>query len=342
MAFPSLQSSPIPESGLIRSLREYRSGLLAREDAQLTRLATSWLGIEARLNDSIYSLSAQLNDIRQSGGVVSEAAIARLERYKQLRDQVKSEVLGFARNIAIPDIEAEQREFGQSALDIAQRTVSSQLPMTVSMNRLSPEYVETYVGLLGNGSPLYSLIREAYPTALDGIIQTMLEGSAMGKNPVVVAREAARAFGAGLDRMITIARTEQLRVSRIVAADQYRESGVDGRMLRLATKDTETCMACLILDGTEVSLNGYVEDHPRGRCTAVFIVKGSSQSWDLAGNWFERQSEDVQRYMMGDTRFEAWQDGAFSLQDIARVSVNPTWGSSPRVATLAELGVNQE
>jgi hypothetical protein len=53
--------------------------------------------------------------------------------------------------------------------------------------------------------------------------------------------------------------------------------------------------------------------------------------------WFEEQSPDVQRRMLGAGRYEAWRNGKFDLQEIARLHVDPVWGNSWQERPLKDL-----
>lgn len=328
----------VQEPEVIRLLRQYRLALIGREDEQIKRLAKEWLALEYSLKDEMTLLALEINEAKLKGSIVTEQLIRRMNRYQKLNEQMKVEILKFTREIAIPDIEAEQLQFGLMGIQSASEAIKLTGALGVAFDRLPADAVETYVGMLGDGTPLYRLLKEAYPDALDGVVKSLLEGTAKGLGPNQVALQMSRAMGMGLERITLIARTEQLRVNRLVSAQQYRESGLDGVMKRVATKDDRVCMACLALDGEIIPLDEELDDHPRGRCTAVFQIKSSpTVQWEKGPDWFVKQDESFQRSMMGDTKYEMWKAGQFQLKDIAKKSFDPVWGSSPREATIKEL-----
>ena len=99
-------------------------------------------------------------------------------------------------------------------------------------------------------------------------------------------------------------------------------------------------MACLMLDGQKFATEDELTDHPRGKCGVVPMVDGvGDPRWEKGGTWFRSLGADQQRAIMGDARYTAWKDGQFQLSDLAQLTHNSTWGDSPRVATLAELGI---
>jgi len=333
---PSDKSTPDPK--IIRMLREYRASLIAREDEQVKRLAAQWIDIENSLLDEMQLLALQIIEAKESGKAITEQLIMRMDRYQRLNAQMKSRILEFTKETAAPDIESEQREYGGAAIDIANDVIRSQFRLAPAFDTLPLEHVETYVGLLGNGAPLNTLLKEAYPDSLDGVIKALLEGTAKGLNPGQIATNAAKGLGMGLERITLIARTEQLRVNRLVSADQYRRSGLQGVMKRVATKDDRVCMACLVSDGEIIPLDQELDDHPRGRCCAIFQIKGVKEiEWQKGPDWFNKQSDDMQKSMMGEDKWEAWKAGKFKLSDLRQNSYSDIWGQSPRVPSLKEL-----
>lgn len=323
---------------VIRMLREHRLDLIAREQEQTERMAREWFKIEQSLKDEMTLLALQIQEEMAKGSIITEQLLRRMDRYQKLNGQMKSQILSYAKEFAAPDIEKEQMEYGTMAIKAAAQAIKLSLGTGFQFDRLPKDAVETYVGLLGDGTPLYRLLKEAYPQSLDGVVRSILEGASRGLSPITMANNMADEFGIGLERITLIARTEQLRVNRLVSSEQYRASGLDGHMRRVATKDDAVCMACLASDGEFIPLDKELDDHPRGRCVAVFQIKGLPIiDWEKGPTWFERQDEDLQREMMGDKKYELWKAGAFDLADMRRTAHNDTWGDSPRVATIDEL-----
>lgn len=333
-----MPAKTLPDPKVIQMLKEYRLSLIAREEDQTKRLARSWLSIESKLSDEMLLLARQIEDEKLKGSVITEQLLRRMSRYEKLQAQMKVEILNWTKEVAVLDIEREQLEYGTSALKVTQDVIKNSFRFAPAFDRLPIDAVETYVGYLGDGTPLYRLLKEAYPDALDGVINSLLQGTAKGINPNQIAYDMARSMGMGLERITLIARTEQLRVTRSVSAQQYRASGIEGVMKRVATKDDATCLACLVSDGEVIPLDQELDDHPRGRCVAVFQPASAPLiNWEKGQDWFERQSPELQKEMMGDKKFTLWQEGQFKLSDLRQTDHDPVWGNSPRVATLQEL-----
>ena len=218
---------------------------------------------------------------------------------------------------------------------LATANINAQATFGITFNTLSVDQLTDLAGMLGDGTPLNRLLKEAYPESLDGIVKALLEGSARGLGIKEIATDMARRMGMGLERITLIARTEQLRAWRIATQRQYEDSGVVMWHERLCAKDARTCMACLMADGEKIPIDQVLSDHPRGRCTSIPIVKGAPPILrEMGQEWFDRQSPAVQKEMLGPGMYDLWQKQGFDLKDLRGVSVNNVWGNSPRVKTL--------
>lgn len=138
--------------------------------------------------------------------------------------------------------------------------------------------------------------------------------------------------------MLNIARTEQLRVYRQTARQSYQASGVVDGYYRLAAHDSRTCPACLMDDGHFYELSEEMPEHPSGRCTQVPKVSGvKPPQWQQGPDWFVEQPPETQKSILGKGRYEAWQAGAFDLDQLIRVKANSAWGDSLQPKPLKEL-----
>lgn len=326
---------------VIKLLRQNRASLLLREDAQLKRMAKQWRQIELSLQDEMYMLAAQITDAKANGLIITEQLLARQSRYKILNAELKKQILTYTKDTASKDIAKEQLAYAQHGIDGAIAAIKAQYDFGVTFKTLSVDQFNDLSGMLGDGTPLNRLLKEAYPQSLDGIIKSLLEGTARGLGPNQIALQMAKGMSLGLDRIQLIARTEQLRAWRTSTAKQYQESGVVLYSRRLSAKDSRTCLACLMADGDIVPLDEVLSDHPRGRCTTIPIVKNAPGiEWEKGQEWFERQSPELQKEMMGPGMYDLWQKEGFNLKDLKGVSVNNVWGNSPRTKTLAEISRN--
>ncbi len=290
-------------------------------------------------------MRADVEEQRAAGETITEGKLWRLERMQAIQAQVERELLQFS-EFADQTITANQREAiaaaERNAVDLIAGAFPPDAGVEIDFAQMPREAVEQLAGFLQDGSPLKSLLDEAVGGAADDFASTMVTGIAAGWNPRRLARELRGAFGMGLTRSLSIARTEQLRAYRETTLNTYQKNDdiVTG-WERHAMKNTRTCMACIALDGTRYKLSESMDDHIQGRCAMLPITKSYKElgidapepdfSRELAADWFRRQQENVQRQMMntiGLKAFDAWKDGQFDLPDIPKLIRSDVWGNS--------------
>lgn len=324
---------------VVQVLRQFKEALLLQERQQMAEMALRYLEIERSLATSIQMLADEMVRRKALGLATTPGALYRLDRYKALQAQARIEFNRYMQDYANPLIARMQAQYAQLGIEAAWQALSVSA-IGVSFKRLPIDAIMNMVGFTGDGAPLQRLLAQAYPEAMDGMIRQLIESTARGVNPRATAAAMANGLGLGLDRVLVIARTEQLRAFRMASTAQYRESGIVQGFKRLATKDSRTCMACLVSDGEVFRSNQELSDHPNGRCAVVPILKvGPEVQWQTGSEWFNNLDAATQERMMGAEKYGAWKDGKFALEDMRKTAHSDTWGDSPRVATLSELGM---
>jgi hypothetical protein len=316
----------------------FRQQMEAEEASQMADMANAWLDVERRLLAQMELLAREVADLRANNQTISRSKLYKLDRYRELLGQAQAETQKY-QNWAASEIAARQVEMAKLGVVQSQTLIRESYleagQVVARFNLLPVEAINTMIGFAGNGTPLHELLMAAYPDAIDRLTGTLIKATAQGINPRETARQMARDMSGNLQRSLTIARTEQIRAYRSAATQQMRESGVvEGWIWRCALQEG-TCMACLAMDGTEYGLEEELDDHPNGRCYRQPIVKGLTPlSAQSGADWFANQSEEMQRGMMGDQRFEAWQQGQFEFGQLAQVAHSEEWGNSVQVAPL--------
>jgi SPP1 gp7 family putative phage head morphogenesis protein len=327
---------------VIEAMQQFKAQLLARESAQMQEMARQWLNVERALEANITALAREMDDRRLAGLPVKHWHVARMERHHELLRQLSKELTtynDYANNV-ITDGQRTMAQLGlnHSATAI-NATLSEQARIGAFFDVLPIDATEQMVGLAGNGSPLNTLLREAYPTAAQGITDALVRSTALGINPRETARRAVQdGLAQGLNRILTISRTEQLRVYRESSRSNYEKSGIVSSYRRLATKDDRVCAGCLMDDGTVYAVTDIMPEHVQGRCSLIPVVDGVKRvEWQTGPDWFREQPDATQRSILGAGRFDAWKDGKFDLDEVVRVTPNATWGGSIGVRPLNEL-----
>lgn len=323
----------MPDSEVVTVMRRYKRDLLRLERAQLRDMAQRWLTVERRLQAQIDALALEMADRRRDGRTITAEMLLNERRYRELLVQLTQELERYSDQTEV-QITAQQRRLARLGVVHAENALTVQ-GVSAGFNRLPVETVEATAGLAGNGAPLRQLLVQSWPLAADGLTNELVTGVALGYNPRKVARLMAQGATGSLDRMMVIARTEQLRVYRFANRESYRTSGVVTGYKRLATHDSRVCAACLMDEGTLYEVGEEMPEHPQGRCTMVPVVEGIRQpTWTAGADWFVQQSPARQQAILGKGRFDAWQRGELDLVNVAQVVPNATWGPSLRVARL--------
>jgi hypothetical protein len=331
----------MPEPEVVRIVREFKDALALREAAQMNEMALRWLQVESALSGQISALAQEVNAIRAAGGTVPHTKLLEMDRYQELLREARWEMQAYT-EYANGAIAAAQREWGTLGRQMAIEAIESAYGAGVAANfaRLPTEAIEAMVGLLGDGTPLSRLLAEAYPDAAQGLTDKLLEAIAKGMNPRDTAKEMFDGMSDGLNRLLTIARTEQNRAFREAAYLQYKHSGVVEGFYRLADHSGNVCAACLFAEGEfyDMDSGDRLDDHPNGRCSMVPKVKGfDAPDFEKGIDWFGNQDEDMQRQILGDGRYDAWQEGKFDLADVVVRTHDDTWGGSLGVKSLDAL-----
>lgn len=337
---------PLPgASAVVKLMREFKEGLLAREAAQMAQMARAWAVVERGLQGKISALLAEIETLSAAGETLSRAKLLQLERYHALVAQVQVEMAKYVDDFAAPFITAGQSQMAGFGLSDAAQATRTSFYTSGSVGpafaRLPVGATQFMVGLAGDGSPLLTLLESrivADPTAIIQITNTLLESTALGINPRVTARLIKDQLAGNLNKAMQIARTEQLRVYRESSRLQYQQSGVVTGYKRLSARDGRVCPACLMADGQVLRLEIVFAEHPQGRCTLVPVVIGAdAPEWETGQEWFLRQPEDVQRQILGPGRLDAYQDGQFKLDDLVTERKSSVWGDALVPTPLKDL-----
>jgi hypothetical protein len=331
----------MPEPEIVRIVREFKDGLAALEAAQMNEMARRWLQVEAGLSAEIAALAYEVNEIRVAGGIVSTWKLAEMDRYRELLRQTRIEMTNYIA-WAEGQVAAAQLQWGILGRQMALDSILSAYGGGVIPNfaTLPIEAIQAMVGLAGDGSPLLQLLMNSWPDAVDGLTEALLKAVAQGINPRDTAKAMADGLADGLNRMLVIARTEQIRAFRESAYQQYVASGVVEGFYRISAHDDRVCAACLFAEGEFYPLDSgeRLDDHPQGRCAMVPKVKGMpAVEFQLGKDWFKEQDEETQRNIIGDAKWDAWQDGKFELEDLVTKTQDDTWGGSVKPTPLSEL-----
>ena len=326
-----------PEVG--RVLRDFNRYLANRESDQMIEMARRWKQIEDTLNSSMTNLAMDIAERRAAGLAVGDTAITRMASYKTMLKQVAAEASRYEQ-YAEKAIRAEQSAYAQAGLDAAASAIRAGMGVGYAFDRVPISAIQNMVGLTADGSPLFSVLekRALAPDMVAGLTRNLIEAISMGYSPRKTAEMMADGLADGLSKALVIARTEQIRAFREATLMQYQETGFIQQYQRHAVPAERTCLACLALDGQISDVNEPVESHPNCRCFITPIIPGfDTPKTDSGESWLEKQDEKTQRAILGDARYQLWQDGT-PLSAMVKIKDDPVWGPTIGIRKLGDIG----
>lgn len=223
-----------------------------------------------------------------------------------------------------------------------------------SFGRPHPQAISEAIAVMQPGSPLYDLFHSFGEEATNEVKNALVLGVSLGRSPREISRDVAQALDISRSRALVIARTEALRAYRSaqLLTFQANDDVVDGWIWQSALTK-RTCAACIAMSGTEHPISEPMGSHPCCLCTMLPKTKSWSSILRTSGydvgdipdtsshlpsgpDWFDDQSEEVQRDILGP-KYAGWKAGDFTLQDIVGRAYDSDWGDSIYEKSLKEL-----
>ncbi len=320
---------------------QFRSDLIARDDAARRRLVASYFSAYKRLAAELAVLTSQIEEARAAGTIFSPSWLYRQDRYQQLIAQLIREITVLSRDAA-DLIEARQAEEVARGLRDAAGLATAQIAassISASFTQLPTTALEYLVGTLGDGSPLMERLRHLPESAREDVRRALTEGLAEGAGPGAMARRMRQALGGNLDRALTIARTESLRAYRqaqIASFQANRDLITEWEWS--CSFSRRTCLNCLALDGKLFPIERPVPAHVNCRCSTIPRIKALPPLKRQTGaEWFAAQPDAVQKEMMGPKAFAEYKAGRVSIEDFQGEKTSPQWGTMTYQRSLISI-----
>lgn len=337
-------------------IKDYRKLLLQHEitaeKALISAHQTALRAIQPRL-DNLYT---QIAEKQKAGETIPVSWLYEQKRLETTKALISGQIDHYAA-LARMQTNQLQRLGVQLGSASAQAQLEATLPRGVSFSFGVPsqDALESIVGATQSGSPLADLFKGFGSEAATEASDALVRGILLGQNPREIAGEVEQALDIPRWRALTIARTEMLRAYREAAIANYKANDdVVDKWVWVAALDTRTCAACIAMHGTEHNLSEDLDGHPNCRCSK----SPKTKSWDdILGalgidtsniretsfspqsglDWFSDQDEATQRAILGNSKYEAYQNGDFELSDVVKKNHDPDWGTSVSEKPLKDL-----
>ena len=197
----------------------------------------------------------------------------------------------------------------------------------------------------------------------------------LGYNPRKIAPMIRDALGVQLNRALTISRTEVMRAQRIAMEENYKANAGVVKGWRWVAEVNGACPVCLAMHGREFPLSEKMSSHINCRCCASPVpmtweeigqqfginfsdVDDAGPSFDeiakkynmspeqivryqnqnMTGEaYFKTLSDTEQRKLLGPAKWQAYKEGKFEFEKLAKKTYSLTWGEGKGVASLRDL-----
>lgn len=317
----------------------YRRELLALERVAAADLLAAYAPAHQAIKVQLAAITAKIVEAQEAGQPLGRSWLFQQDRAASLELQIRRAMADFA-----PRATLIVRENQRSAVSRARANSRSMVvlaaPAAQEMRILSrwdalpQSAVESLVGFAANGSPLRNLFDDFGPQVSRAIVDELSTGLALGRNPRRVAARVNAKSGMGLARALTISRTEMLRSYREATRLDYERSGVVTGWVWLSARDSRTCAACWAMDGKKFKNDTEQEAHPNCRCTMVPDLGDTDIG--SGAEVFKTLAPTAQRKVLGKSKFDAYQAGQISLDDLVVRRRSREWGASHQVGSLRQ------
>lgn len=337
---------------IVEAANQFKAGLLAQERQAAVRLVQAYGRIYQGMQAEIRALLAQMQALNKP----TRGQLLRMTRLKALQAQIVTEMTSYG-----VIVENEAALGAKAAIEQAMRDSKGLTQLALpgisaidaqimaQWNSLPVDAIEQAIAFLGEGSPLQARWAEQMGQEVaQQVGEAMVEGIALGWNPVKIAQGIRKQFGQGLNWALRNARTAQMWAYREASRASYMANAhiVKG-WTWVSALDDRTCLACIAMHGSIHPLTESLNDHYMGRCVSVpntvsyrdlgFDVDAPAQEIESGAAWFNTQPESVQREMMGPAKYDAWKAGLVGLDDMVATSSDPVYGDMIGEASLVGI-----
>jgi len=327
---------------ILELLRQYRVALATQDAQNMTRIMAAYKAMYGRITPLIEALSQTV-----SKGTYTAAQVAKLAQYISLQKAINTELSQFAIYMKMdisPTALAAAKLAELDANNILKVLALGKGAISVPFDRIPMEAVLKMLTFLDPNGALFQRLEQLAPYYGQKVADAILDAIAMGVNPKQTARmmllAAENAFGGGLVDALRTARTVQLWAYREASRANYAaNSDVVTGWVWMAELDDLTCEACIAEHGQEHGLDESLDGHYNCRCVAVPMVMGQNpvDNMQTGEAWFNELSEEQQRGIMGDTKYDAWKEGRFNFSDLSMNTPNDVYGNMKTVTPLKDL-----
>jgi SPP1 gp7 family putative phage head morphogenesis protein len=313
---------------------QYRAQLLHKEQQAVDTLTSAYTHILAVIQAQLAKLYRDVNTKQQNGEDIPISWLYQENRLQSAKLFIAKEIGHYGQ---LAQITTQQlRHF---AVGLGQQSAQQQLHVVTGERLITPptpSVIQNLIGATKAGTPLSDLFKGFGDEAAQGAADALIRGVTLGSSTQRMAKDVEQALQVPRNRATTIASNETFRAYRSANVETYRASGLVEQWRWIASKSGRTCPVCIAMDGILHDMDEEMESHVRCRCTMIPVRAGSSMSYQTGVEWFDGQSESVQKEVLG-AKYQGWANGDFTLHDMVGHSHDPEWGGSLYEKSLKQL-----
>jgi len=283
------------------------------------------------LNDKIKIVELKI----EANPEITPGGIKKTTEYKELIVSVSDELEDFVNFASIEIDLASTQSVKNAVADIG--VLAGNINMDMA-RIVTPSAVEILTGYLAEDSVLYGRIGLWAGNSTAKVVQSIIDGVGLGRNPVKIARDIYKALGLSLQDAIRTTRTVQLYSYREATRANYiANSDIIKGWIWYTAMDDRTCMSCLNMHGTFHELTEQLNDHHNGRCTMLPYPFGQAVIKFTGQEYFDGLDEKTRETMMGKGKYKAYKDGLFTFDKLTRELPDPVYGLMRSETPLKDL-----
>lgn len=311
--------------------RQQRAQLAAVDAANLKRISEAYQLMYSRLSGDVEALRLAIETMDKP----TQAAIKQLAQYKSLMRKAERELDRFTAYLETV-LDRASYEAIQLGLKHSGALVTA-AGVTARLQGIAPNAMRQALKYLAEDGPLYARLKLLTGATVDKVSQAIFEGIGAGWNPRRIASAIQDNFGGGLTDALRNARTVQLYSYRDAARANYIASGVVDGWIRYEELDELTCSACWAEHGKIHDLEDEFEGHFNCRGMDLPYIKGVTDEVPLGEDLFNNLSEEKQRAILGEKKYEAYKDGKFEFSQLSTNYESDAFGNMKVEASLGSL-----
>lgn len=220
----------------------------------------------------------------------------------------------------------------------------------VRWNSADPNVVNELVGFVEN--PAWEAQLGSYGDDVVNVVRNQaITGVSQGWGPRRIANAITRKIqglpsSGDVGRVAGISESIAQNMMRTLQMQSFRGAQTINRMvnadildsqIRIAALDGRTCLACISLHGDSFPINQRIDDHYRGRCTSIPVVRGRPRTVTSGEEWFNNLSPADQLGNRSGASVRAIQQGGAKLDDFVEPYTDKVFGQMLRESSLSRV-----